>query len=269
VNGALDVLAQYGYAILFGFVLLEQVGLPIPAVPILLGVGALAADGRMSLGLALVAVLAASLPPDFVWHALGARRGARVLRVLCRISLEPDSCVRRTENLFVRHGRLALVFVKFLPGLSPIASTLSGMIAVPRWQFAALDGLGAVVWAGAWMTLGWIFSDALEAVAAGASRAGRHGLALAGLALACYVAAKYVKRRRVFLALRTARITPDELRRRLTARDPDLAIVDTRSALDVQLVPYAIAGATWIPAEEIDRRAPELPVDREIVLYCS
>ena len=269
MHGALEILVRYGYALVFGFVLLEQIGLPIPAVPVLLGVGALAASGQMSLAIALGAVLAASLPPDLVWHALGGRRGAKVLRVLCRISLEPDSCVRRTENLFMRYGRLSLLFVKFLPGLSPIASTLAGMVAVPRWQFALLDGLGALVWAGTWMTAGWVFSGALEAVIAAASRLGRDGLVLAALALAGYVALKFVQRQRVFRALRIARIPPDELWRRLEARDPDLVVIDTRSALDVGLVPHGVPGAIWIPAEEIDRRAGELPLDRELVMYCS
>src|SRR5438552_8946160 len=108
MSETLEILSQYGYLVLFAFVLAEQIGLPVPAVPVLLGVGALAGAGRMSLALAFAAALAASLPPDLVWYELGRRRGNRVLGLLCRISLEPDSCVRRTENLFMRRGRMAL-----------------------------------------------------------------------------------------------------------------------------------------------------------------
>src|SRR5213596_2472268 len=128
-------LLQYGYVLLFAFVLAEQVGLPVPAVPVLLGVGALAGGGRMSLTLAFAAALAASLPPDVIWYELGRRRGARVLGLLCRISLDPDSCVQRTENLFMRRGRKALLIAKFFPGLSTVAPPLAGMVGIARWQF--------------------------------------------------------------------------------------------------------------------------------------
>jgi membrane protein DedA with SNARE-associated domain len=269
MNDAVQVLVQYRYVMLFAFVLVEQIGLPIPAVPVLLGVGALAGAGRMSLALALGAVLAASLPPDLVWYELGRRRGGRVLGFLCRISLEPDSCVRRTENLFIRRGRKALLIVKFFPGLSPIASTLAGMVAVARWQFIVLDGLGAMIWAGAWMGLGYVFSDALELVATQAAHLGNYVLLVVGVVLASYIAFKFIQRQRFLRGLRIARITPDELKRRLDAGDGDLAIIDTRSALEVNTAPYAIRGAIWIDAEDIDQRHHEVPRDREIVLYCS
>jgi membrane protein DedA with SNARE-associated domain len=269
MSDGLQLLVQYGYVVLFAFVLAEQVGLPIPAVPVLLGVGALAGAGRLSLALALGAVLAASLPPDLVWHELGRRRGGRVLAVLCRISLEPDSCVQRTENLFIRRGRKALLIVKFFPGLSPIASTLAGMVGVARRQFIVLDGLGAIIWAGAWMGLGFVFSEALELVAAEVARFGNYALVIIGSALGAYIAFKVIQRQRFLRGLRIARITPDELKRRLDAGDGDLAVIDTRSAFEVSTTPYAIRGAKWIAAEELDQRHDEVPRDREIVLYCT
>jgi len=269
MNDAGQVLVQYGYVVLFAFALAEQIGLPIPAVPALLGVGALAGAGRMSLVLALGAVLAASLPPDLVWYELGRRRGGRVLGLLCRIALEPDSCVRRTENLFTRSGRKALLVAKFFPGLSTVAPPLAGMVGVGRRQFIVLDSMGAIVWGGAWMGLGYVFSDALELVAARAAHLGNYVLLLVGAALASYVAIKFIQRHRFLRGLRIARITPDELKRRLDAGDGDLAIIDTRSALEVNAAPYAIRGAIWIAAEEIEQRHHEVPRDREIVLYCA
>ena len=262
-------LAQYGYMLLFAVVLAEQTGLPIPAVPVLLGVGALAGTGRMSPALALAAALAASLPPDIIWYELGRRRGGRVLGLLCRISLEPDSCVRRAENLFSRRGGKALVIAKFLPGLSTLAPPLAGMVGVPRTQFILLDSIGAIAWAGAWMGVGYVFSDALDFVASRFARLGNGLLVVVGAALAAYVAFKFIQRRRFLRSLRIARITPDELKRRLDTGDSPLVIIDTRSALDVNTTPFAIPGALWIPAEEIDRRHHEVPPDREIVLYCS
>src|SRR3989449_1894938 len=262
-------LLQYGYVLLFAFVLAEQVGLPVPAVPVLLGVGALAGAGRMSLTLAFAAAIAASLPPDVIWYELGRRRGARVLGLLCRISLEPDSCVQRAENLFMRRGRKALLIAKFFPGLSTIAPPLAGVVGVERWQFLLLDSAGLIIWAGAWMSLGYVFSDALELVASRAARLGNYTLVIAGAALAAYVLVKYIQRRRFFRSLRIARITPDELKRRLDAGDADLVVIDTRSALDVNTARYTIPGALWIAAEEMDRRGHEVPRNREIVLYCT
>jgi len=265
----LEVLSQYGYVILFALVLAEQIGLPIPAVPVLLGVGALIGAARLNPALALGSALAASLLPDIVWYELGRRRGGRVLGFLCRIALEPDSCVRRTENLFIQRGRSALLIAKFLPGLSTLTPPLAGMVGIARWQFIALDAAGALIWAGAWMALGYVFADALELVASRADRLG-HGLVLVVAAiLAGYVLVKFVQRRRCLRSLRIARITPEELRRRLETGDQPLAIIDTRSVLDVNAAPYAIPGALWITAEEIDRRHAEVPRDREIVLYCS
>ena len=269
MTGTAEALLAYGYFLLVAFVLAEQVGLPVPAVPLLLGVGALSGVGRMSLPVALAAAVAASLPADIVWYELGRRRGARVLALLCRISLEPDSCVRRTENLFMRRGRGALLIAKFFPGLSTVAPPLAGMVGMARWQFIALDTAAAALWAGTWLLIGYVFSDALELVASRADRLGNAVIVVVGMALAFYVGFKFVQRRRFLRSLRVARITPEELRRQLDAGDETLAIVDTRSPLDVHAAPYAIPGAVWIPAEDIARRSDELPKRREIVLYCS
>lgn len=269
VNVTVEALLEYGYVLLFAFVLAEQVGLPVPAVPILLGVGGLAGAGRMSLGVALGAALVASLPPDLIWYELGRRRGPRVLGFLCRISLEPDSCVRRTENLFLQRGRKALLLAKFLPGFSTVAPPLAGMVGIPRSQFIALDIAAALLWAGAWMSVGYIFKDVLEIVAARAARLGNSLGVVVGGALASYVLAKFIQRRLFLRRLRIARITPEELKRRRDIGDETLAVIDTRSVIDVSAVPYAIPGAIWIVAEDIDRRRAELPLDREIVLYCS
>ena len=269
MTDTVQALIDYGYVLLFAFVLAEQVGLPVPAVPVLLGVGALSGAGRMSLPLAFAAAIAASLPPDVVWYELGRRRGARVLALLCRISLEPDSCVRRTENLFMQRGRGALLVAKFFPGLSTVAPPLAGMVGIARWQFIALDVAATVLWAGAWIGLGYVFSDALELVAARAGRFGHSIGVVVAVALAAYVGFKFFQRQRFLRSLRIARISPEDLKRRIEAGDPSLAVVDTRSLLDVTAAPYAIPGALWIAAEDIDRRRAELPIGREIILYCS
>jgi len=257
------------YLVLFVFVLAEQIGLPIPSVPLLLGVGAFAGTGRMSVVGALATALAASLPPDLVWYELGRRRGRRVLDVLCRLTLEPDSCIRRTENLFMRQGRWALLVAKFVPGLSTIAPPLAGVVGLARTPFVSLDILGALIWAGTWIAIGWLSSGAIAPLLELGARVGHWGLAAGALALAAYVAGKLVRRRLFLRSLRVARIEPRELKERLDAGDPDLVVIDTRSALDVAVELRKIPGAFWIPAESIEQRTGQIPIDRKVVLYCS
>src|SRR5713226_7276505 len=162
---SLKLLEHYSVVILPILVIAEQVGIPLPAVPALLAVGALAAKGRVSLVLVIGAIAAVALPVDLVWHELGRRRGARVLSGLCRLSLEPDVCVRRTENLFLRHGVRALLVAKFLPGLTTVMPPLAGIFGVPRLRFVLYDLAGLVLWVGLWAGTGYVFSDTIEMVA--------------------------------------------------------------------------------------------------------
>lgn len=269
MDGALDVLLRYGYLMLFGFVLAEQVGLPIPAVPVLMGVGALAGAGQMSVVPALAAALVASLLPDVAWYELGRRRGKSAIGILCWLSLEPDSCVRRTETLFMRQGQWGLLGAKFLPGLSTIAPPLAGVVGVAWVPFLLLDSAGALIWAGAWIGLGYTSSGLLAPLLELAARVGQWSLLVAGVALAGWVLGKLVRRQRFLRTLRIARIAPEELKRLMDAGDDDFVVIDTRSALDVGAAPYKIPGALWIAAEDIDRRRVEIPLAKKVVLYCS
>ena len=165
MESALAVLVSCGYVILAVFVVAEQVPLQrVPAVPVLLGIGALAAEGRMSIGWALVIACAAALPVDLVWRQLGAVRGTRALRSLCRLALEPDSCSRRSETLFEQYGNGVLLIAKFVPGLTALAPAVAGLVRVPLARFLALDIAGIVLWAGTWMSLGYLFSQTLQSV---------------------------------------------------------------------------------------------------------
>jgi membrane protein DedA with SNARE-associated domain len=268
VTDSVQWLERYSVVILPALVVAEQVGIPLPAVPALLGVGALAAKGRVSLWLVIGAIAAVALPVDLVWYELGRRRGARVLAGLCRLSLEPDICVRRTENLFIRHGVRALLVAKFLPGLTTVMPPLAGVFGVLRLRFAIYDLAGVVLWAGLWAGTGYVFSDTIEAVALRVSALGRTlGLIVAG-ALVGYVLLKYLRRRLFLRKLRIARISPEDLKRKLEAGE-DVAILDLRTALDVAAVPYAIPGSRWITAEALDEHLSDIPRDRELVLYCS
>src|SRR6266446_5930879 len=172
MNETIGFLIQHGSSLLFGWLLAEQLGLPIPAIPLLLAAGALAGSGSMSLLVALVSAIAGAILGDAVWFLLGRRRGAKVLHLLCRISLEPDSCVRRTEEVFGRYGIRSLLFAKFVPGLSTAAPPLAGVFGMGWPRFLLFDGIGVLLYTGVFTGLGVLFSAQLEAVARPALRLG-------------------------------------------------------------------------------------------------
>jgi membrane protein DedA with SNARE-associated domain len=264
----LRLLGRYSLVVLPALVVAEQAGVPLPAVPALLAVGALAAKGKASLLLTIGAIVAVALPVDLVWHELGRRRGARVLSTLCRLSLEPDYCVRRTENIFSRHGVRAMLVAKFVPGLTTVMPPLSGIFGVPRLTFALYEVAGVCLWAGFWAGTGYLFSDAIEVVAERASRLGRAlGLVVAAV-LVGYILLKYVRRQLFLRQLRIARITPQDLRQRMEAGE-DVMILDLRTALDVGAAPYVIPGARWVTIDALERPVTSIPPDRELVLYCT
>jgi membrane protein DedA with SNARE-associated domain len=246
-------------------VLLEQLGLPIPAAPLLIAAGALARAGKMNLTLAVTLAFIAVILADLFWYALGRYRGGRILKLLCRISLEPDSCVRRTENLFVRHGVRSLLVAKFIPGLNTAAPSLAGVFRMPVRRFLIFDSLGGFLWVVTVTSLGLILGDQLERIAL--RWGGWLVAALAG-GLAAYVLWKFIQRRRFLRRLRIARITPKELMDKLTAKD-NISIVDLRQPMDIEAFPQMIPGALRIAMEEIEQRHQEIPRDRDVVLYCS
>src|SRR5262245_313689 len=262
---AADFLIRHGYAVLFGWVLLEQMGLPIPAAPLLIAAGALARAGKINLTLALALAFIAVILADLFWYALGRYRGARILKLLCRITLEPDSCVRRTENLFVRHGVHSLLVAKFIPGLNTAAPTLAGIFRMPARRFLSFASLGALLWVVTITSLGLIFSDQLEQIAV---RWGGWLVAVLAGGLAAYVLWKFIQRQRFLRRLRVARITPKELMDKLTDGE-NISIVDLRQTMDIEAFPQMIPGSLRIAMEEIEERHEEIPRDRDVVLYCS
>ncbi|MEE8525118.1 MAG: VTT domain-containing protein [Thermoanaerobaculia bacterium] len=268
MDQTLAFLAQYGYAVLFIFVLAEQIGLPTPAIPFLLAGGALSHQGHMDLGLAFGLCLAASLLSDVGWYEIGRRKGSKVMSFLCRISFEPDSCVRRTEGFFARYGARSLMVAKFIPGLNTAAPPLAGVFGMRRSRFLLFDSIGAVLWIGSFMALGYAFADQLELLAAEASRMGGGLLAVVLAALAAYALVKYVQRQRFLSDLRIARITPEELDRKLEAGE-EIVVVDLRHSIDFEHDPRSIPGAIYLSVEEIEERHREIPRDREIVLLCT
>jgi membrane protein DedA with SNARE-associated domain len=265
---SLQFLERYAVVILPALVVAEQVGIPLPAVPALLAVGALAAQDRVSIPLVLGAMAAVALLVDFAWYELGRRRGASILGRLCRLSLEPDSCVRQADSIFARHGVRGMLVAKFVPGLTTVMPPLAGVFAVARPRFALYDLAGVLLWAGSWLALGYCFSDAIVAITAQATRFGRLLGLLVVAALAGYILVKYVRRRLFLRKIRMARISPEALKHTLDAGE-DVTIIDLRTRLEVAATPYAIPGSRWLALDEIDEHEAEFLKSRELVLYCG
>lgn len=265
---AVDFILRHGELFVFLYVLADQLGVPVPAVPALLAMGALAGVGKINVGLALGLAVAASLLADTVWYVIGRTRGASVLRLVCKVSLEPDSCVRRTEDVFVRHGIRALIFSKFVPGLSTVAPPLAGIVGVSFPRFAAYSALAGLLWAGAWGGLGYLAGDALERVVSASGRLGTTLVVLVASTVVVWVVVKWLQRRRFLRSLRIARIGPEALKAALEAHPPPL-VIDLRSPLDLESTPYVIPGALRIAPEDLERRHAEIRRDREVVLYCT
>jgi membrane protein DedA with SNARE-associated domain len=263
-----EFLLRYGYLLLFGSVFIDQMGAPIPAAPILLAAGALAGLGRFSLGLVLGLSTAATLVADLIWYELGRRKGMRVLQLLCRISLEPDSCIRRTEDTFARHGARSLLVAKFLPGLSTVAPPLAGIFQMRLARFLSFDSAGAALWIATFVGLGYAFSDQLEQIVAQSGRVGAGLFAVLLGALACWIGWKFVRRRRFIRSLRMDRIAPEELKRKLDAGE-EVVVVDLRGSLDFEADPQTIPGALRTDASAIDGLREQLARAPEVVLYCT
>jgi len=268
VGDTLQFLVKHGYIVLFASVLAQQLGLPLPSTPFIVAAGALAHSGQLSFAIVLLVACCAAIIADLVWFEIGRLRGTRVLQLLCRISLEPDYCVRRTENSFARHGAKTLVVGKLVPGVSVLATPMAGVYGMARSRFLLFDGLGVLLWIGTFELLGYLFSNQLEDVLAYATRFGGLMFVLLAGALVAYIGWKYAQRRRFLRSLRVARITPEELKAELDA-GADLVIVDLRHTMDDESEPRMLPGALRLPAEELEERGKELPRNKTLVLYCS
>jgi membrane protein DedA with SNARE-associated domain/rhodanese-related sulfurtransferase len=268
MNETLDFLVRHGITVLFAAVFVEQMGVPLPAVPWLLAAGALAGTGQMNWLLALTAGTISSLSADLIWFYLGRHRGQRVLNLLCRLSLEPDSCVRRTENLFTRHGMRGVVAAKFIPGLSTLVPPLAGNAGVSVSRFLFFDGLGSLLYVGSFILAGVLFSHQLEQVINAIAGLGHSALGVVVGLAALYIGYKYYQRQRLLHELRMARITVDELHQMQEAGE-NLVILDLRSQLELDQDPAVIRGAIHLAMDEMEHRHQEIPRDRDIILYCS
>ena len=266
---ALDVaLYHYGAALVFAVTLLARLGAPIPAAPLLVVAGALAARGGPGIASVIASASLASLAGDGVWFLGGRRYGYRILRMLCRISLSPDSCVRQSEALIGRWGGASLIAAKFLPGLSAVASPMAGALGMARRKFVAFQAIGSLLWASAFAGIGIVFRDDVAIALAAISEMGVGAVGLLLFLATGYLAWRYLRRQLDLRDGSIPRITAAELAE-LMMSDAKPLLVDVRPAaihdLDARLIP----GSVSVELPKIRSWARGLPREQEIVLYCN
>jgi membrane protein DedA with SNARE-associated domain/rhodanese-related sulfurtransferase len=259
---------HYGLTVVVLNVLLNQIGLPLPAIPTLIIAGAIAANGQLSIAALFSASVAACLAADCAWYGVGQRFGIRVLKTLCRISLEPDSCVSQTQTRFERWGVNSLVIAKFVPGLSIIAPPLAGAMRLGWLRFIFLSTLAAALWVGTWLLGGMLLSAQIQRAWVHLEHIGNLALLAALLLLCAYIGFKWWERRRFYSMLRMARISVAELHELMRIGAQPL-IVDVRSDTARALEPQWIPGAVHMALSDAQTRLKDLPRDRDIILYCT
>jgi len=268
MHRTIEFLLHHGYVVLLAWVFAEQAGVPVPSLPLLLAAGALAGSHQLNFFASLFVVTFAAVSADSLWYQLGLRKGIKVLQFLCKISIEPDSCVRRTEGVFSKQGARSLIFAKFLPGLSTVAPPLAGVFQMRLRRFLIFDCAGSMLWAGTFLGLGYVFSGEIERIAERAASLGGWLVLILLGALASYLGYKFLARKRFMRELRIARITVEELKQKIDAGE-DLVIVDLRHSMDFEADPETIPGAFRMDAQELEGKNDLLPHDREIILYCT
>ena len=248
-------------------VLLQQLGLPIPAVPTMIVAGALAATSRLSAPAVFSLAVLASVVADLAWYWAGRRYGYRVLKFLCRVSLSPDTCVRQTEGIFERYGFFSVVVSKFVPGFSTVAPPIAGALDMRLPSFLGAAFASAALWVGAAMGAGWLFRDQVAMALAWMGENTALAATIVGALLAAYVIVKAWQRWRLARFVAASRISVDELATMLDS-DARPHLVDVGSKLAHEHRPR-IPGAVLLDLDEIASRTHEFPSDRDIVLYCA
>jgi membrane protein DedA with SNARE-associated domain/rhodanese-related sulfurtransferase len=268
MSEALEFISRHGALVLFLVLFVEQSGLPFPASPFLLVAGGLIGMQRLAWLPALVAGVAGSMVADLIWFYIGLRTGHRALKLLCRVSMEPDSCVRHTQDLLARYGVSGLIVGKFVPGFSTLLPPMAAGSGMGLGRFIAADLISSVLYCGTLMLLGFVFRNQLEQLIGALTSLGHSALVMLGVGLLTWLAYKAFQRQHQLRQLDMPRMTVDELRQRLDAT-PAPVILDLRSPADRAAEPWLIPGAIPTGIQELEPLKIEIPPNQDIVLYCS
>lgn len=270
---AIEFFVGHAYAILFFWVLVEQLGIPVPSIPLLLTAGTLSATHRVSFSSSILAVLAACLVSDSTWYALGRRYGGRVIHLLCKLSLEASTCVARTEGYFTRRGAETLLFAKFVPGLSTVSAPIAGQTGMPYSRFLLYDLSGTLLWALSFLFAGRFFGDVAKRSQGFFAFLSHFAAAVFILMVVGFFLWRVIKNRRFLASVRELRLDPEDLKAMMdeatAAGTPQPYVVDLRHPLDYLPDPRVLPGAVRIGPTELARHSERIPRDRDIILYCT
>jgi len=273
MTNLLAIFEHHAYAVLFGWVLIEQGGAPIPSLPVMLAAGTMSAAGKLHMAYALPMVLLACLIADSAWYFLGKHYGRRLLNLLCRFSLEANNCVTRTQGTISRRGPITLLFAKFVPGLSTMAAPIAGQAQMGYAKFFVYDMAGSLLWAGFWLLAGRFFGDMAKRSGEFFGMLAHFAVLLVLLGVVALLVNRLLQRYRFKMELRGSRLEPQELREMMEAAESAGLerpfIVDLRHPLDVLTDPLVLPGALRIGPDELKQRRDLIPSDRDIVLYCT
>jgi membrane protein DedA with SNARE-associated domain/rhodanese-related sulfurtransferase len=267
VTAFIHNLPNHCILLVFLAVLMEQAGLPLPSFTVMVAAGALVAAKLAPAGGVLLAAVAAALLANLAWYGAGVRFGQRVLRLLCRVSLSPDTCVRATQSIFQRWGLASLLLSKFVPGISLVAPPIAGAVRMPLLRFLAASSAGTLLWGGVYLGLGYLFRDQIDQVFNYGRQHLQVVLHVLGAMLLLYIAYRAVQRWLIARGGGVPRIEAAELRRQLTGDNRPL-VLDLRSQM-LRDGEVGIPGAMPVLLSEIESRLAKLPHDRDIITYCA
>jgi membrane protein DedA with SNARE-associated domain/rhodanese-related sulfurtransferase len=270
---ALVFFVHYAYLIIFLWVLVEQIGIPIPSVPVLLTAGTLSATHRVSWVGITLSMLFACMVADTLWFALGRRYGNSVLKLLCRFSFEASTCVSKTEGYFTRRGAVTLLFAKFVPGLSTVAAPIAGQTGMSFARFLAWDLAGSFIWGETFILAGRFFGDIAKKSAPFFAWLGHFAIVIFVLMVLGFLAHRIWKQRKFLRQVREMRLEPTELKEMLDVAEKGGStppfIVDLRHPLDYLPDPRVLPGALRIGPNELKQHSEIIPRDRDVILYCT
>ena len=266
---ALQLLATHGYVIVLLWMFADQAALPVPAIPLLVAAGAVAATGQLDLALVILMATLGCLLGDILWFALGRYRGQDAVSLVCKLALEPDSCASTTRRAFTRLGPATLLVAKYLPGVQTLAPASAGFVRAPWIGFILIDTIGALLFVLPFLLGGYYFQPQLAALIDWVQEF-TGGLVMLVAAVICvYGLVKAVQWYRFLRGHRLRRLTPEALHERLQQDTERPTVIDLRQALDFELQPLTIPGAMRIPLSEVERRRDEIPTRYDVVLVCT
>jgi membrane protein DedA with SNARE-associated domain len=263
-----EILIEHGYWVLLAWVLLDQLAVPIPALPMILAAGALAGEGHLNLGVSVAIVLLGCIPANLFWYWLGIHQGNKVLTLICMISLEPDTCVSNTTSLFHRYGTASLLLSKFVPGLQTVAPPLAGLLGVSFWRFMVMNAIGSLIYALAFLLPGYWAHEFIAEIGRVVMDYGAVSASLIGLLALAWLSWKIVHKRLFIRNLRGRRVQPQDLYARIQSGEA-VQVADLRQRMEFNAYPHTIPTAIRVPLDIFDEEVEKLQRDRPLVLFCT